>query len=73
MILISFVIWFSIQYGLILYSQKYVKNDLRILKILLIILASIPIFNSILSIIILYYYNIALLLKFEILEYVDEE
>jgi hypothetical protein len=71
--LILFLISFSISYGMILYSQKYVKNDLRVLKILLIILGSIPILDIILSIIIIYHFYIANLLRFEVLEYVDEE
>lgn len=71
--LILFLISFSISYGMILYSQKYVKNDLRVLKILLIILASIPILDMILGIFICYYFYIANLLRFEVLEYVDEK
>lgn len=58
---------------MILYSQKYVKNDLRVLKILLIILGAIPILDIILGVIICYHFYIANLLRFEILEYVDEE
>jgi hypothetical protein len=58
---------------MILYSQKYVKTDLRVLKILLIILGSIPILDIILSIIIIYHFYIANLLRFGVLEYVDEE
>ena len=57
---------------MILYSQKYVKNDLRVLKILLIILGSIPILDMILSIFIIYHFYIANLLRFGVLEYVDE-
>ena len=60
-------------YGMILYSQKYVKNDLRVLKILLIILSSIPILDMILGIFICYYFYIANLLRFGVLEYVDEK
>lgn len=71
--LILFLISFSISYGMILYSQKYVKNDLRVLKILLIILSSIPILDIILGIFICYYFYIANLLRFEVLEYVDEK
>jgi hypothetical protein len=70
--LILFIISFSIPYGMILYSQKYVKNDLRVLKILLIILGSIPILDMILSIFIIYHFYIANLLRFGVLEYVDE-
>lgn len=58
---------------MILYSQKYVKNDLRVLKILLIILGTIPILDIILGVIICYHFYIANLLRFEVLEYVDEE
>ncbi len=58
---------------MILYSQKYVKNDLRVLKILLIILGAIPILDIILGVIICYHFYIANLLRFEVLEYVDEE
>ena len=71
--LILFIIYFSISYGMILYSQKYVKNDLRVLKILLILLGSIPILDMILSIFIIYHFYIANLLRFEILEYVNEK
>lgn len=71
--LILFVISFSISYGMILYSQKYVKNDLRVLKISLILLSSIPILDIILGIIICYHFYIANLLRFEVLEYVDEK
>jgi len=71
--LILYIISFSISYGIILYSQKYVKNDLRVLKILLIILGSIPILDMILSIFIIYHFHIANLLRFGVLEYVDEE
>lgn len=71
--LILFLISFSMSYGMILYSQKYVKNDLRVLKILLIILSSIPILDIILSTIICYHFYISNLLRFGILEYVDEE
>jgi hypothetical protein len=71
--LILFIISFSIPYGMILYSQKYVKNDLRVLKILLIILGTIPILDIILGVIICYHFYIANLLRFEVLEYVDEE
>ena len=71
--LILFLISFSISYGMILYSQKYVKNDLRVLKILLIILSSIPILDMILGIFICYYFYIANLLRFGVLEYVDEK
>jgi hypothetical protein len=71
--LILFIISFSISYGMILYSQKYVKNDLRVLKILLIILGAIPILDIILGVIICYHFYIANLLRFEVLEYVDEE
>lgn len=71
--LILFLISFSMSYGMILYSQKYVKNDLRVLKILLIILSSIPILDMILGIFICYYFYIANLLRFGVLEYVDEK
>lgn len=71
--LILFLISFSISYGMILYSQKYVKNDLRVLKILLIILSSIPILDIILGTIICYHFYIANLLRFGVLEYVDEK
>jgi hypothetical protein len=71
--LILFVISFSISYGMIFYSQKYVKNDLRVLKISLILLSSIPILDIILGAIICYHFYIANLLRFEVLEYVDEE
>jgi len=71
--LILFIISFSIPYWMILYSQKYVKNDLRVLKILLIILGAIPILDIILGVIICYHFYIANLLRFEVLEYVDEE
>jgi len=71
--LILYIISFSFEYGLILYSQKYFKNDLRVLKISLIILGSIPILDMILSMFILYYFYIANLLRFGVLEYVDDE
>lgn len=71
MSLIYFIIWISVAYGMILWSEMYVKEDLRYLKILLIIFGYIPVINIVLLLIINYYFFISYLLKFEILEYVE--
>lgn len=68
----GFVIGFSLIYWNIKWIQKYIKRDLTPLKWGWIILTQVPILNLIVIGFVWYYTTITLLIKLDVLEYVEE-
>lgn len=70
--LLRFSIGFLMAYGTISWTQKYVKTDLTWLKRCWIIFAGAPGLHFIVLLFAWYYTTIALLVKMDVLEYVEE-